>query len=164
MGYINSYLWRLRQILGKQIILMPGAAIVLENQQKQILLQQRSDTHQWGLPGGGAELNQSFEEVAITELQEETGLIVEQGNLLPFASLSKPKDNIFYYPNGDVTHYFSLCFLVQQWQGELKAEEEECLAVNFFDPAAFPDDLSVGTQKVMAHFKNYKHSGKFQLG
>ena len=164
MGYINSYLWRLRQVLGKQVVLMPGAAIVVENHHQQILLQQRSDTRQWGLPGGGGELNQCFEDIAANELQEETGLIVESGNFLPFASLSKPKDNIFHYPNGDVTHYFSLCFLVQKWQGELKAEEGECLAVKFFNPDAFPNELSVGTQKVMTHLQNYKLTGKFQLG
>ncbi|WP_321166921.1 NUDIX domain-containing protein [Oceanobacillus kimchii] len=41
-----------------------------------MLLQKRHDGS-WGLPGGLMDLEESFEEVAMREVFEETGLVVE---------------------------------------------------------------------------------------
>lgn len=164
MAYKDSYIWQLRQQLGQTKLLMPAAAVVVENSDGDLLLQLRADNKQWGFPGGGAEENQSFAEIAINELKEETGLIVAPKDLIPFASLSQPNDNTFHYPNGDVTHYFSLCFLVKRWQGKLTPEPEESLDVRFFDSKDLPGNLSVGTSTLLNHLLEFKKSGCFQLG
>lgn len=143
---------------------MPAAAVVVENSDGHLLLQQRADNQEWGFPGGGAEPNQSFAEIAISELKEETGLIAEKKDLIPFASLSQPQDNTFYYPNGDVTHYFALCFLLKHWQGKLTPEPGECLDLLFFDVEDLPENLSVGTSTLVNLLLEFNKSGLFQLG
>ena len=49
MNYIKS----LRQYVGTSPIIAPGSAIIVLNGKNEILLQLRSDTDDWGLPGGG---------------------------------------------------------------------------------------------------------------
>lgn len=73
MNYIKS----LRQYVGTSPIIAPGSAIIVLNEKNEILLQLRSDTDDWGLPGGGMEIGDSFEETAQKELYEETGLIAQ---------------------------------------------------------------------------------------
>jgi 8-oxo-dGTP pyrophosphatase MutT (NUDIX family) len=137
---------------------------VVENSDGHLLLQQRADNKQWGFPGGGAEPDQSFADIAISELKEETGLTANEKDLVPFASLSQAKNNTFYYPNGDVTHYFALCFLLKRWQGELTPEPGECLDLRFFDIENLPENLSVGTTAVVNLLLEFNKSGLFQLG
>ncbi len=70
MNYIQS----LRKYIGTEPIIAPGSAVIVLNDKGEILLQLRSDTLDWGIPGGGMELGDSFEETARKELFEETGL------------------------------------------------------------------------------------------
>lgn len=81
------------------MLLVPGARIVLENSNREILLQQRSDFGLWGLPGGNAEVGQSLETVAMREMLEETGLQVT--NLKPFGFGCDPAIETHVFPNGD---------------------------------------------------------------
>jgi 8-oxo-dGTP pyrophosphatase MutT (NUDIX family) len=74
----DSYILRLRKIVGSQLLLNPGGrAIVLDCAQR-ILLHKRSDFGFWDLPGGGAEEGESAEQCVIREVYEETGLVVEE--------------------------------------------------------------------------------------
>ena len=61
MNYIKS----LRQYVGTSPIIAPGSAIIVLNGKNEILLQLRSDTDDWGLPCGGMEIGDSFEETAV---------------------------------------------------------------------------------------------------
>lgn len=80
--YSESYIGRLRSIVGPQLLLVPGARIVIENETGKVLLQKRSDFQMWGLPGGNAEEGEGLEVVIAREVAEETGLQVR--NLRPF--------------------------------------------------------------------------------
>lgn len=164
MPYKHSYIWQLREKLGSRKLLVPAAAIVVEDRELKILLQLRADNRKWGFPGGAVEPNQDFATAAISELDEETGLTVMREDLIPFASLSQPQENTFFYPNGDITHYFSLCFLVQRWSGSLCPEPEECLDLKFFHINCLPKELSVGTEALIDLLIAYKNTGSFQLG
>ena len=58
--------------------LLPAAiAIVLNNDQTEVLLIKRKDTPIWVLPGGGIEPGEKEEEALIREVKEETGFDVQ---------------------------------------------------------------------------------------
>ena len=55
MSFADSYLGRLRQLVGNRLVLVPGARIIIERDDGRILLHKRTDFDIWGLPGGNAE-------------------------------------------------------------------------------------------------------------
>ncbi|MFJ7750765.1 NUDIX domain-containing protein [Arthrobacter sp. NPDC097144] len=68
MGHIGSYLWKIRQHLGSQLVLLPGAQVlVLGEQGGHALFQRRVDNGVWELPAGGCEPGQSFRTAAVAE-------------------------------------------------------------------------------------------------
>ena len=77
MGYIAE----LRKHIGHQPILMPAGCVMVLNEKKQLLLQKRADNGCWAYPGGAVELGESFEECAIREVLEETGVKLEVDRL-----------------------------------------------------------------------------------
>ncbi|GLO66088.1 MULTISPECIES: NUDIX domain-containing protein [Oceanobacillus] len=71
-----EYYKYLRQYVGHRPIILPGSVVIILNEKNEGLLQKRHDGS-WGLPGGLMDLEESFEEVAMREVFEETGLVVE---------------------------------------------------------------------------------------
>ena len=160
----NSYIGQLRKVLGHRTLLIPGAAVVIENKQQQVLLHQRGDNHLWCVPGGSAEEGLDFIATAVKELNEETGLTVAPQDLTAFASLSDPLVNTLRYPNGDVSHYFVLCFWATRWQGELKSDGVETLNLDFFAPHQIPKNSLPSTTKILQFLAEFKQSRVFQVG
>ena len=105
----------LRQILGQRPLFNIGVSVVLLNEQGEWLLQRRSDSGLWGVPGGGMEVGESFEQAAARELLEETGL--SGVTLEPWQSLSGPLGR-HVYPHGDEVYMVGLAF-----RGVLSAEQ-----------------------------------------
>ena len=60
MGYLS----KLRESVGHDTIIMVGATAFVENSRGEILMQLRSDTKDWGLPGGSLEIGEKVEEAA----------------------------------------------------------------------------------------------------
>lgn len=116
VAYRGSYLWRLRQAVGNDLVLMPGAMVAVQRDDQRVLLTKRADDETWCLPAGAAEPGGSFARTAIDELAEETGIEVAERDLVPFGCLSEAEAHTIHYPNGDVTHCFALCFLARTWQ------------------------------------------------
>ncbi|MEF9892701.1 MAG: NUDIX domain-containing protein [Anaerorhabdus sp.] len=92
-----SYIQNLRKYVGHDEILSVGATILVVKENK-ILLQLRSDTRTWGIPGGAIELGETLEETASRELKEETGLVATKFQLL---NVFSGPDFLFTYPNKD---------------------------------------------------------------
>ena len=67
MGYIEE----LRKVVGTRPLILVGSAIIILNDKQVLLLQYRSDTYDWGVPGGAMELGETTEETARRELFEE---------------------------------------------------------------------------------------------
>ena len=53
-----------------------SVSAVIVDRQGRLLLQQRSDGGQWGLPGGSVEIGESLRDAVVREVREETGLRV----------------------------------------------------------------------------------------
>jgi 8-oxo-dGTP pyrophosphatase MutT (NUDIX family) len=131
LAFVGSYLWHLRQKIGSDLVLMPGAMVVLERDDGCVLLTKRADTGAWCLPAGAAEVGGSFARTAVDELAEETGVEVSIEDLLPFGCLSEADAHTIEYPNGDVTHCFAMCFVARDWRGDPRADEDESTEVRF---------------------------------
>src|SRR5512142_3189330 len=117
MGYIEE----LRSLIGHRPILLVGAAVLISDAQGRLLLGQRSDNHQWGIPGGSMEPGETVEETARREALEETGLKI--GELRLFGVFSGPE--FFYiYPNGDQVHNVSIVYESQVHQSKVALNEE----------------------------------------
>ncbi len=163
MPYAGSYLWRLRQAIGSELVLMPGAMVVLRRDDGRILLTKRADDGTWCLPAGAAEPGGSFARTAIEELEEETGVGVSEDDLVPFGCLSEAEAHTIHYPNGDVTHCFALCFLAERWKGDPRPDREESIEVRFVDLSSPPEPVHPPTAKALELLKAYLGSGRFQV-
>jgi len=87
---------------------------------------------QWSIPGGVLEVGELVREAAIREAQEETGLIVEPGELLGvFDRVLRDADNRVQY------HYVLIDFLCRRIGGELLAASDAA-EVRWFIPTELP--------------------------
>ncbi len=163
MAYKGSYLWRLRQAVGNDLVLMPGAMVAVQRDDQRILLTKRADDETWCLPAGAAEPGGSFARTAIDELAEETGIEVSEGDLIPFGCLSEAEAHTIHYPNGDVTHCFALCFLARAWQGEARPDQQESTKVKFVNLNAPPEPLHRPTAHALELLAAYLRSDSFQV-
>ena len=128
MDYIKS----IRPQLGHQKIILNAAGAVVFREGK-ILLQHRSDNAAWGLPGGILELDETYEEAAIREVREETGLTVRLTSLLGIYH-----NYDMMWPNGDRAHTIGAYYTAEILSGEPRVDEES-LELRFFAREELPE-------------------------
>lgn len=157
----QSYLGQLRKLIGHRMVLMPGARVVCENAEGEILLIRRGDFGTWALPAGSAEEGQSIEYTARQELLEETGLVA--GEMIPFGHASHPVHDLMHYPNGDRLQAFSMMFHCTAWGGEPRADGHESLEVAWARPESLPEPFMVHLARTRDAFLRYKAGEGFQL-
>jgi 8-oxo-dGTP pyrophosphatase MutT (NUDIX family) len=163
VAYIGTYVWSLRQFVGTQLLLVPGAQVLLVNEHGLVYLQRRTDLGLWEIPAGACEVGSSFAGTAIAELREETGLQVGIGDLVAFACLSDPAIHIIEYPNGDRNHCFAMCFAVRTWSGEISIDPEEVAEFGFFALDALPSPMYAPTSVVLDLYSRFEATGLFQV-
>ena len=127
------------KIRHKFVLLQDGAAGVILNDKKQILLQQRSDNDKWGLIGGCQELGERFEETIIREIKEETNLVVKEENL-ELISIVSGNSRRKQYPNGDIVINNTVLYLIKEFEGTVKMNSES-KNIKFFDIENLPTNL-----------------------
>ena len=164
LSFEGSYLWRLRQKIGHDLVLTPGAAVAAQRPDGKVLFARRGDDDTWCLPGGAAEEGGSFARTAVDELREETGLRVAPADLIPAGCFSDAERHTLHYPSGDVAHYFSLLFLVRRWDGEPRPDGEETTDLRFAEPTDLPQPFEASTARAAELLNAYLRSGVFQVG
>ena len=70
MGFEGSTLWRVRQKVGTDLVLWPGATVCVVRDDEKILFGHRVDNDLWAMPGGGSEEGSSFADTAIRDAAE----------------------------------------------------------------------------------------------
>lgn len=120
------------------VLLQDGAAAIIVNDKGQILLQSRSDRDEWGLPGGCQELGETFEEVVIREVKEETNLDVREEDL-KLIKIVSGMSRRSSYPNGDVVINNTVLYLVDKYSGSLRWNSES-KDMKFFDLDKLPSN------------------------
>lgn len=131
MGYIMD----LRKYIGHEPLIGVGATTLVFNDKNELLLNLRTDTNTWGIPGGAMELYETIEETAVRELKEETGICAEE---LELVTVLSGKDYYFEYPNGDKLCTVIVLFKVQNFTGTLKVSDNESKALKFFPLTDLP--------------------------
>ena len=142
MGYISD----LRKVIGNRPILSVGATILVMNEKQELLFQLRSDTYDWGLPGGSMELGEMLEETASRELKEETGLNADEFELI--GVYSGPRF-YFQYPNGDETYSVIHLFRAVNAEGQLALNDGESLGLQFFGKDELPEKIEKRAKELL---------------
>ncbi|MDM5189733.1 NUDIX hydrolase [Bacillus sp. DX4.1] len=143
MGYIEE----LRNLVGTRPLILVGSAVIILNEKQEVLLQYRSDTYDWGVPGGAMELGETTEETARRELLEETGLEAEA---LQFLGVLSGKELYYRYPNGDEIFNVISLFQAHHVIGKMKCDEEG-LDIRYFPADKLPK-LNKTTEKILQKF------------
>lgn len=125
----------LRKHIGHAPLIGVGATTLVFNDKNELLLNLRTDTNTWGIPGGAMELYEAIEETAIRELKEETGICADE---LELVTVLSGKDFYFEYPNGDKMCTVIVLFKVLNYTGTLKVSDNESKALRFFPLTNLP--------------------------
>lgn len=124
-----AYIMNLRKQVGHEPLIGLGATTLVFNEKNEILLNLRTDTNNWGIPGGSMELYETIEETAIRELKEEAGISAEE---LELVTVLSGKDYYFEYPNGDKLCTVIVLFKVKNYSGTVKVSDRESKELKFF--------------------------------
>lgn len=141
MGYIEE----LREMIGTRPIILNGSAIIVLNHSQEVLLQLRTDTNDWSVPGGAMEIGETLEETASRKLLEETGL---KSEMLQFLGVLSGKDMYYQYPNGNEVYNVIHVFQADSVAGSLRVDEEG-KDLQYFPIEKLPEELNPVTERIL---------------
>lgn len=141
-GYPVLFRMALDERINHIPFIQTGAAIIIRNENGEILLQERTDRNKWGLPGGCQELGEDLKITAIREAYEETGIKLNYNDLELIDTLSgETRKNS--YPNGDIVYNNTSLYLadvLMQNISDMKGDSET-KRLQFFKPEEVPENL-----------------------
>ncbi|GHO43826.1 NUDIX hydrolase [Ktedonospora formicarum] len=147
-----NYVQELRALVGTRPLILPGAVVIVLNNVGEVLLQERREPEgTWGLPGGLMELGESWEENARREVREETGLEV-QG--LTLQEVFSGQECYFRCSNGDEAFALTAVFIAETYQGELRMDVLEGVALRFFNIEHLPARMLVTHRRAVEHYRD----------
>ncbi|MBB3132263.1 8-oxo-dGTP pyrophosphatase MutT (NUDIX family) [Paenibacillus rhizosphaerae] len=133
-----DYIQHLRSMVGNEKVIMVVAGAFVFDIKNRVLMQKRSDTGQWGFPGGFMDLGESVQDTARREVYEETGLKLDVLEL--FGIYSGPQyDKTF--SNGDQVSLVLISFICKQYSGELVESNEESIQNKFYSLKELPENI-----------------------
>lgn len=140
-----DYIHEIRALVGHRPLILNTAAGVLVNDNNEVLLNERVDTHNWSLPGGYLEFGETFAEACVREFKEDSGLDVEIVDRIDILD----KGDI-HYPNGDVVQSIAGLFHVKQIGGQLLDHvTDETISLKYWPFDALPPLLNQQTADML---------------
>lgn len=137
----------IRSMVGHTPIIMNTACGILLNDRGQVLLNLRTDTHNWSLPGGYLEYGETYAQACVREYKEDSGVDVEIVRFLKIFDQGE-----VHYPNGDVTQTISALYQVKQIGGQvLQSATDETVKLAYFDFDQLPPLLNQQTADMLAY-------------
>ena len=141
-GYPVLFRMALDERISHIPFIQTGAAIIIKNENGQILLQERTDRDKWGLPGGCQDLGEDLRVTAVREAYEETGIKLDPKEIILIDTLSgESRKNS--YPNGDIVYNNTSLYLANvslKDTSTLKGDSET-KRLRFFNPEDVPNNL-----------------------
>ncbi len=146
----ESYIKKMRQLVGNEYLMLNATAVVIVNENNEVLLQKRTDNNLWGLPGGLLELRESISLGALREVKEETNLDVK---LTKFIGIFN--NPFMRWREHDYAQVTSFAFLAEIIGGELKVNDHESTELAYFSYEMLPSLHSMDTIQIIdAYYKN----------
>ncbi|MBR9844448.1 MAG: NUDIX domain-containing protein [Rhodobacteraceae bacterium] len=162
MNFADSYLGGLRQLVGPRPLLAMGARALINDGEGRFLILRRSDSGDWGLPGGSMELGESLLDVVHREAFEETNLRLR--DVQAFGLSSDPVIEQHTYPNGDKVQNISLLAHGFAQKGLPRSNDGEAFEFRFAKPKDIDPAHFVKTEyPTFAHWERFCETGLFQL-
>lgn len=150
---MSDYIKDIRSKVGNMPIILNAVAGVVVNDAQQLLLQERTDTHNWSLPGGYMEYGESFLETLKREMLEDSGLEIEVVDML-----GTFEQGFTTYPNGDQAQVISRLYLVEPAGGQLLTEQtDETLSLKYFSFGELPPLLNQQNMDMIKAAAKYFH-------
>ena len=131
----SPYIQRLRSFVGHELLLIPAAAALVEDDAGRLLLVRQSDTGQWAAVGGAVDPGESPEQAAVREAAEETGLRITIDRLVGVVGGGEFEVT---YPNGDRVAYISTVYSAHVELGEIQVDGDEVIEAGWFSLADIP--------------------------
>ncbi len=148
-----NYISEMRKKVGKELVMTVGCGVLIESRDGKLLLQKRSDTGEWCVPGGALEPGETYVEAAAREIREEVGIEVSE---LELFGLYSGDDRMILYPNGDKVYSLSVIFITKSYSGEISDTDSEVLEHRFFTRQEIPDELFAPDARPIIDWKNGK--------
>ena len=159
-GYPVLFRMALDERINHIPFIQTGAAIIIRNENGQILLQERTDRNKWGLPGGCQDLGEDLRFTAVREAYEETGVKLDPYNIELIDTLSgESRKNS--YPNGDIVYNNTSLYLANvsmEDASNLKGDSET-KRLQFFNPNEVPENL-MDADLIKSYLKYINSEGK----
>ncbi|ELK45830.1 NUDIX hydrolase [Halobacillus sp. BAB-2008] len=149
---MSDYVMQMRKLIGTRPLIVPGSTVLVFNDSGELLLQHRSDTEEWGLPGGAMEPGESLEETAARELFEKTGLRAEG---FTFIDQLSGKEFYFKYPNGDEVYNVIGIYEAQHTFGKLAMADGESIDLRYFPIDGLPSNVVDWAKLVIGAYKRF---------
>lgn len=127
----------------------PTVDIIIEIDERIVLIWRKNKPLGWAIPGGFVDEGESVEHAAWREAREETGLDVELKELL----------YIYSDPRRDPRQHTMSAVFMGTASGAPEARDDAADA-RLFELDALPSDLAFDHARILAHYREYRRSGK----
>ena len=141
-GYPVLYRMSLDERISHIPFIQPGSAVIIRNHKGEILLQERTDRNEWGLPGGCQDLGENLRDTAVREAYEETGIKLDPNKIIIIDTISGPSRRNTY-PNGDIVYNNTSLYLAIVKSSDLVTlkGDSETKKLRFFDFSNYPSGV-----------------------
>lgn len=153
-GYPVLFRKSLPEEISHMPFIQPGSAIIIRNENGEILLQERTDRDKWGLPGGCQDIGEDLRMTAVREAYEETGIELNPNEIVLIDTLSgESRRNT--YPNGDIVYNNTSLYLadVSNYDVSNLKGDSETKRLRFFNVGDVPENLM--DKDLIETYKNY---------
>lgn len=127
----SEYIRGLRERIGHELLILPGVAAVIRDDEGRVLTVRRNDDGELGLPAGIMQPGDTPAEAIVREVWEETGLQVRPTRIVGVVGGPPMRHE---YPNGDQTETTCVVFECEVEGGGIAPQDDETSEVAYRDP------------------------------